>query len=107
MPDDACFNEVEHFMTCGEGRQFLQGIRDHLKGHTITDVEFINSGTSISTILNLSNGRCYTFNDEELNLETLREQFSGVFRELARNNKEEECDEQQSIASQNHVHRRR
>ena len=98
MPDDACFNEVEHFMTCGEGRQFLQGIRDHLKGHTITDVEFINSGTSISTILNLSNGRCYTFNDEELCLETLREQFSGVFRELARNNKEEECDEQQSIA---------
>ena len=90
---------LKRFMACDQGRHFLDGIRDHLKGHTITDVEFINSDEGISTILRLSNGQCYAFNDEELYLETLREQFSGVFRELAHNNKEEKCDEQQSIAT--------
>ena len=72
------------FMACDEGRQFLDGIRAHLKGHTIAEVDFINGGESISTILRLSNGQCYAFNDEELFLETLREQFSGLFRELTR-----------------------
>ena len=99
MPDNACSDEVRRFAKSEQGRQFLEGIRDHLKGHTITDVEFINSDEGISTILRLSNGQCYAFNDEELYLETLREQFSGVFRELAHNNKKEECDEQQSIAT--------
>ena len=90
---------AERFMACDQGRQFLDGIRSHLKGHTITEVEFTADGEHVTTILCLSNGQCYTFNDEELYLETLREQFSGVFRELAHNNKEEEeCDEQQSIA---------
>ena len=87
---------LKRFMACDQGRQFLEGIRDHLKGHTITDVEFINGGENISTILHLSNGQCYAFNDQELFLETLREQFNGLFRELMRQDKEE-CDEQPSI----------
>lgn len=86
MTDTQNMTDVRQFMACEEGRQFLQGIRDHLRGHTITDVEFINGGESISTILRLSNGQCYAFNDEELHLETLREQFSGLFREIAHNN---------------------
>ena len=77
---------LKRFMACDQGRQFLDGIRAHLKGHTIAEVDFINSGESISTILRLSNGQCYAFNDEELYLETLREQFSGLFREIAHNN---------------------
>ena len=88
---------TKRFMACEEGRQFLSGIRDHLKGHTIDGVDFVNSGESITTILRLSNGQCYAFNDEELYLETLREQFSGLFRELTRQDKEE-CNEQPSIA---------
>ena len=86
MPDDAYFNEVREFMACDEGRQFLQGIRDHLSGHTINGVDFVNSGEGITTVLRLDNGQCYAFNDEELFLETLREQFSGLFREIAHNN---------------------
>jgi hypothetical protein len=97
MPDDQCFNEVKKFMACEDGRQFLEGIRDHLKGHTIEDVEFIDNGEGLTTILRLSNGQCYAFNDEELWLETLREQFSGLFCELTHQNtlerKGEEHDE--------------
>jgi hypothetical protein len=84
---------AKRFMACDQGRQFLDGIRGHLKGHTIDQIEFANSGERITTILHLSNGQCYAFNDEELCLETLREQFSGLFRELTRPNKEE-CNEQ-------------
>ena len=91
-------------MACEEGRQFLQGIRDHLAGHTITEVEFTADGEGVTTILHLDNGQCYAFNDEELQIETLREQFGGLFRELTRHNtpnlrKGDERDEQQSIAT--------
>jgi len=86
MPDNACFDEVRRFAESEQGRQFLEGIRDHLKGRTIDEVSFINSGEGFTTILRLSNGQCYAFNDEELFLDTLRDQFSGLFRELAHNN---------------------
>jgi len=84
MPETARLKQVKHFMACDEGRQFLDGIRAHLKGHTIDDVSFINNGEGLTTILRLNNGQCYAFNDEELFLETLREQFTGLFRELIR-----------------------
>ena len=87
---------MKRFMECDDGRRFLEGIREHLKGYTIDDVSFINNGEGLTTILRLSNGQCYAFNDEELFLETLCEQFSGLFRELTRQD-EEESDEQQSI----------
>ena len=84
MPGNACSDEVRRFAESEQGRQFLEGIRDHLKGRTIDEVSFINSGEGITTILRLNNGQCYAFNDEELFLETLREQFTGLFRELMR-----------------------
>jgi len=96
MPSDTCFNEVKKFVSSKDGRQFLDGIRAHLKGRTIDDVEFVCNGEGLTTILRLNNGQCYAFNDEELFLETLREQFSGLFRELTRQDKEE-GNEQQSI----------
>jgi len=84
MPSNTRFDEVRRFVESEDGRQFLDGIRDHLKGLTIDDVSFINNGEGLTTILRLSNGQCYAFNDEELFLETLCEQFSGLFRELTR-----------------------
>ncbi|MCX5758624.1 MAG: hypothetical protein NTU83_08990 [Candidatus Hydrogenedentes bacterium] len=86
MPETEQFKQVKRFMVCDEGRQFLDGIRTHLKGHTIDDVQFVNNGGGVTTILRLNNGQCYAFNDEELCLETLNEQFSGLFREIAHNN---------------------
>jgi len=77
---------VKCFIESEQGRQFLDGIRNHLKGRTIDEVSLINNGEGITTILRLDNGQCYAFNDEELFLETLREQFSGLFREIAHNN---------------------
>lgn len=96
MPDDAFFDEVERFAESDEGQQFLNGIRAHLKGRTIDEVSLINNGEGLTTILRLDNGQCYAFNDEELFLETLREQFSGFFRELTRQD-EEVSDEHSSI----------
>ena len=88
MSDDACHEQVKRFMECEEGRQFLEGIRGHLAGHTIASVDFVNNGEGVMTTLRLSNGQYYAFNDEELWLETLREQFSGLFRELERQGQE-------------------
>ena len=85
MPNDASFDEVKKFAESEQGRQFLKGIREHLKGHRIDDVSFVNNGESLTTVLRLENRQCYAFNDEELFLETLREQFSGLFRELTPN----------------------
>jgi len=97
MPSDACFEQVKSFVESEQGRQFLDGIRNHLKGRTIDEVSLINNGEGLTTILRLDNGQCYAFNDEELWLETLREQFSSLFREIAHNNtlarKGEEHDE--------------
>ena len=93
MPHDTLFDEVKQFAESEEGRQFLEGIRAHLDGRTITSVAFATNSEGITTILHLDNGQCYAFNDEELRLETLREQFSGLFRELARQDKED-CSEQ-------------
>ena len=89
MPNDALFGEVKRFVESEEGRQFLQGIRDHLHGRTVVDVAFANNGEGITTILRLDNHQCYAFNEEELWLETLRQQFGGLFRELERQGKEE------------------
>ena len=86
MPETEQFTRMKRFMACDEGRHFLDGIRTHLKGHTIDDVQFVNNGGGVTTILRLNNGQCYAFNDEELYLETLNEQFSGLFREIAHNN---------------------
>jgi hypothetical protein len=88
MPDNTGLNEVLRFMASPEGKPFLEGIRKHLAGRTITGVEFTASGEGITTVLRLDNGECYAFNDEELSLETLREQFNGLFRKLERKNKE-------------------
>ena len=84
MDHDANKNIVNRFMECEEGRQFIEGIRDHLKGHRIDEVTFEDNEAGITTILHLSNGESYAFDDDELCLETLREQFSGLFRELPR-----------------------
>jgi hypothetical protein len=86
MTDTQNMTNVRQFMACEEGRQFLQGIRDHLKGRIIDEVSFANNSKGLTTILRLNNGQCYAFNDEELFLEILREQFSGLFREIAHNN---------------------
>jgi hypothetical protein len=84
MPEVERLKLMKRFMECDDGRRFLEGIRGHLKGHTIDEVTFVNSEESITTILRLSNGQLYAFNDEELFFETLREQFTGLFRELTR-----------------------
>jgi len=89
MSNDAPNTTVSRFMECEDGRQFLEGIRTHLKGHQIDEVTFKNNDEAITTVLHLSNGDTYTFDDYELFLATLREQFSGVFRELDRREKEE------------------
>ena len=86
MPKTNVPDLLQHFVACDEGQQFLSGIRDHLNGQTIVGVNFLNNGGGITTILSLRNGQSYNFNDDELCLETLSEQFSGLFRELARNN---------------------
>ena len=82
MPDDEHCDAIRRFADSDEGKQFLDGIRAFLAGRTIEAVDFVNSGEGITTVLRLDNAECYGFNDEELFLETLREQFSGLFREL-------------------------
>jgi hypothetical protein len=72
---------VSRFMYSKAGRDFLNGIREHLRGQAIQEVTFEETDDGISTTLHL-NDTTYTFNDQELELETLREQFTSIFREL-------------------------
>jgi hypothetical protein len=72
---------ISRFMHSKTGRDFLNGIREHLRGQTIQEITFEETDDGISTTLHLNNNT-YTFNDEDLELETIREQFTNVFREL-------------------------
>lgn len=82
-------NEVSLFMRSSTGREFLRGIRDHLQGRIISKVRFRGHERGVTTILVLDNGDTCSFNDEQLDLGVLREQFSGFFRELTCKNKED------------------
>ena len=74
--------DTRRFMRSPEGHAWLTGIRAHLQGLRIRRVAFAATDKGIATTLHLDNCETYRFIDEELMLETLREQFSGVFREL-------------------------
>jgi hypothetical protein len=74
--------EVSQFMASDVGREFLDGIRHFLKGQTITDVKFSPHDTGITTTLMLKEGEYFPFEDEELGLVRLREQFRAVFRQM-------------------------
>lgn len=82
MEDTLNWGDGERFMGSPEGQAFLSGIRAHLEGRTVQKVAFEGIETGISTTLHLDNGEHYRFLDEELALETLYEQFGGVFREM-------------------------
>jgi len=73
-------NDVKLFMRSSTGREFLRGIRDHLERRVINKVRFRGHEDGITTTLVLDNGETYSFNDEELDLGVLREQFSALFR---------------------------
>lgn len=88
MDDRVIPDDLTRFMRCAKGRAFLRGIRAHLKGRAIRNVRFSRHEAGITTTLVLDNGQTYRFNDEELDLETLREQFSGVFRKIEQQDKE-------------------
>ena len=74
--------DTRRFMRSPEGHAWLTGIRDHLHDRHIRRVAFAATDKGIATTLCLDNRDTYRFMDEELMLETLREQFSGVFREF-------------------------
>jgi len=64
------------------GHAWLQGICAHLEGRTIHKVAFAATESGIATTLHLDNNETYRFMDEESSLETLCEQFGGLFRDL-------------------------
>jgi len=74
---DSC--ETQRFMTSPEGKAFLEGMRDHLKGKTIVEVAFAGNPEGITTTLLFNGGDCFSFNDDELSIATLYEQFGRVF----------------------------
>jgi len=82
-------NEADRFMRSPTGRELLRGIRDHLEGRIINKVRFRGHDGGVTTTLVLDNGETYGFNDEQLDLRVLREQFSRLFRELTCKNKED------------------
>jgi hypothetical protein len=84
---DSC--ETQRFMASPEGTAFLEGMRDHLKGKTIVEVAFVGSPEGITATLFFNGDDCFSFNDDELSLATLYEQFKRVFEREAR----EDCAE--------------
>jgi hypothetical protein len=83
MPTQIVSLEIARFMRSSQGRMFLESIRTHLEGRRIERVDFTGAEDAITTVLHLDNGQHYRFNDEELMLQTLENQFSPFFRVLS------------------------
>ncbi len=79
MTDSCEINETSLFMASDEGKMFLEGIRAHLKGRTIVEVEFADNTEGIGITLMLDDGDTFSFNDEELSLDVLYQQFRRIF----------------------------
>jgi hypothetical protein len=70
------------FKRSSEGNAVLESIRTYLEGRTIHRVTFAATENGIATTLHLDNHQTFRFQDEELALDTLYEQYSAFFWQL-------------------------
>ena len=78
MGDIANVNDLERFTRSPEGEAYLDGIRQMLKGRTITNVSFSSEISAIATTLHLDDGEDYILYQLSLEVEAIREQFDEV-----------------------------
>lgn len=82
MSNSARIREVRRFMRSEDGRGYLDGIANHLKGHSIRRVTFAAVEDGIATTLHLDNKGSFRFLDEELTLEALYERYGALLHQL-------------------------
>ena len=78
MGDIANVNDLERFTRSPEGAAYLDGIRQMLKGRTITNVSLSSEISAIATTLHLDDGEDYILYQLSLEVEAIREQFDKV-----------------------------
>jgi len=71
--------DARAFKRSSEGSAVLESIRTYLEGRTIRRVTFAATENGIATTLHLDNHETFRFQDEELTLDTLYEQYSAYF----------------------------
>ncbi|MCC6489691.1 MAG: hypothetical protein IT364_19510 [Candidatus Hydrogenedentes bacterium] len=71
--------DARAFKRSSEGSAVLESIRTYLEGRTIRRVTFAATETGIATTLYLDNHETFRFQDEELTLDALYEQYSAFF----------------------------
>ncbi len=74
--------DARAFQRSSEGSAVLESIRAYLEGRTIRHVTFTATDGGIATTLHLDNHQEFRFQDEELSLGTLYEQYSAFFWQL-------------------------
>jgi 5,10-methylenetetrahydrofolate reductase len=75
MGDICNMNDLERLMRSPEGKAHLEGIRQMLKGRSITEVSFSNEVHFIATTLHLDDGETFFITQPSLEVEAIREQF--------------------------------
>jgi hypothetical protein len=70
------------FKRSSEGSAVLESIRTYLEGRTIRRVTFAATDGGIATTLHLDDKQTFRFQDEELALDALYEQYSAFFWQL-------------------------
>lgn len=73
MGDICNMNDIERFMRCPEGKEYLEGIRQKLVGKRIQSVDFINEVHHIGLCFHLDNGQCIDLMHPDLDVDALRE----------------------------------
>lgn len=71
--------DARAFKRSSEGSAVLESIRAYLEGRTIRRVTFAATDAGIATTLHLDNRQRFRFQDEELALDALYEQYSAFF----------------------------
>ncbi|MCC6694889.1 MAG: hypothetical protein IT365_04570 [Candidatus Hydrogenedentes bacterium] len=74
--------DARAFKRSSESRAVLESIRTYLEGRTIRRITFAATENGIATTLHLDKHEAFRFQDEELTLDTLFEQYSAFFWQL-------------------------
>jgi len=80
MGDLCDMNDINRVLRSPEGVARLEGIRETLVGHRVTEVEFSNEIHAITILLRLDNGGTFLAMDPSLDVDALREEFAEVIQ---------------------------
>ena len=78
MGDLCNMNDCDRLLRSREGQEYLEEIRQMLRGRTVRDVTFSNEVHFVATTLHLDDGSTFFLTQPSLDVDALRESFAEV-----------------------------